>query len=239
MLRLSDRDRVAYRFTATQPVGSTFTSAKATRGLFLVEAKTALDASGDFTADQGRELLPEWEAGAAGSIPTPRAAGAPATMSTPVTLLFDLDGTLTDNYCGISRSILHALDKLGATGVGEDELRTCVGPPLRRSFARLLHTDDPVVVERALALYRERYAVEGWRENEVYAGSMPRSPRCTAWAPIDAGTWKPKIYAERIVTHFAAGSMRCTAPNSGLLRRQGRAHGSAAFHRATHPGAAS
>jgi phosphoglycolate phosphatase len=118
-------------------------------------------------------------------------------MSTPVTLLFDLDGTLTDNYVGISRSILHALDKLGATGVDEVELRTCVGPPLRRSFARLLHTDDPVVVERALALYRERYAVEGWRENEVYAGIDTalvalhqrghRLMLCTS---------KPKIYAD-------------------------------------------
>ena len=124
-------------------------------------------------------------------------------MSTPVTLLLDLDGTLTDNYAGISRSILHALDQLGAASVDDAELRRCVGPPLRRSFSRLLCTDDAVVVEHALALYRERYAAEGWRENEVYAGIDAalgvlhgrghRLMLCTS---------KPKIYAERIVTHF-------------------------------------
>ncbi len=124
-------------------------------------------------------------------------------MSTPVTLLFDLDGTLTDNYAGISRSILHALDKLGVTGVGEVELRRCVGPPLRGSFARLLHTDDPVVVERALALYRERYAVEGWRENEVYAGiDAALAALHRRGHRLMLCTSKPKIYAERIVTHF-------------------------------------
>ena len=124
-------------------------------------------------------------------------------MSTRTTLLLDLDGTLTDNYVGISRSILHALDKLGATGVGEAELRKCVGPPLRRSFARLLHTDDPIVVERALALYRERYAVEGWRENEVYAGiDAALAALHQRGHRLIVCTSKPKIYAERIVTHF-------------------------------------
>ena len=34
------------------------------------------------------------------------------------TILFDLDGTLTDNYQGIARSIAHALDALG-NGVGD------------------------------------------------------------------------------------------------------------------------
>jgi len=124
-------------------------------------------------------------------------------MSAPVTLLLDLDGTLTDNYAGISRSILHALDKLGATRVGESELKRCVGPPLRQSFARLLHTDEPVVVERALALYRERYALDGWRENEVYAGiDAALAALHGRGHRLMLCTSKPKIYAERIVTHF-------------------------------------
>jgi phosphoglycolate phosphatase len=124
-------------------------------------------------------------------------------MTLPATLLLDLDGTLTDNYHGISRSILHALDALGAGRVSAAELRHCIGPPLRVTFARLLSTDDPVLVERALVLYRERYAVEGWRENAVYAGID------IALAALNARghrlllcTSKPQIYAERIVAHF-------------------------------------
>jgi len=124
-------------------------------------------------------------------------------MTLATTLLLDLDGTLTDNYSGISRSILHALTQLGAEVASDAELRRCVGPPLRRSFARLLDTDDPLLIERALAHYRERFAVEGWRENEVYTGID------AALAALDARghrlllcTAKPQVYAERIVTHF-------------------------------------
>jgi phosphoglycolate phosphatase len=124
-------------------------------------------------------------------------------MTAKATLLLDLDGTLTDNFAGISRSILHALAKLGAGVASDVELKSCVGPPLRHSFARLLNTEDSVLIERALALYRERYAVEGWRENAVYAGID------AALAALDARghrlllcTSKPQVYAERIVAHF-------------------------------------
>ena len=87
-----------------------------------------------------------------------------------ITLLVDLDGTLTDNYAGISRSICHALDRLGAATPDATELRRCVGPPLRISFARLLATGDAALIERAIELYRERYAELGWAENVVYTG---------------------------------------------------------------------
>ena len=81
-------------------------------------------------------------------------------------MLFDLDGTLTDNYPGISRSIAYALDGHGhSEPPASDVLRRCVGPPLRESFAWLLDTRDPAVIEQAIALYRERYGDVGWREN--------------------------------------------------------------------------
>jgi phosphoglycolate phosphatase len=118
-------------------------------------------------------------------------------------LLVDLDGTLTDNFVGIARSIRHALLALGAPEPADAALQPCVGPPLRASVARLLATDDPVLIERALALYRERYADVGWQENVVYAGVD------AAFAGLaDRGealylcTSKPAPYAERIVTRF-------------------------------------
>lgn len=125
-------------------------------------------------------------------------------MTVPATLLLDLDGTLTDNYAGISRSILYALATVGANAVSATELRRCVGPPLRESFARLLDTKDPALVERALALYRERYAVEGWRENEVYPGiDIALAALVRRGHRLLLCTSKPKVYAERIVAHFA------------------------------------
>jgi len=119
------------------------------------------------------------------------------------TLFFDLDGTLTDNYAGISNCIVHALAQLGEPAPDAAALHACIGPPLRQNFARLLGTADGGLIERALALYRERFDVAGWLENDPYprihdalgalAGQDFRLFVCTS---------KPQRYAERIIDHF-------------------------------------
>ena len=126
-----------------------------------------------------------------------------ATDARPGALLFDLDGTLTDNYLGIARSIRYALENLGAEPPDEATLRRCVGPPLRTSFAALLGTDEPAAIEQAIALYRERFADLGWRENVVYDG-IPEALEALAARsrPLYLCTSKPEIYARRIVTLF-------------------------------------
>ena len=118
-------------------------------------------------------------------------------------LLFDLDGTLTDNSIGIARSIAFALDRLGVAVPDEAALRRCVGPPLRESFAWLLDTDDRDAIELAIACYRERFADVGWRENVVYAG-IPEVLAGLAAGPgrVYLCTSKPELYARRIVQLF-------------------------------------
>ncbi len=132
---------------------------------------------------------------------SPAAAGPP--FRGPAVLLFDLDGTLTDNFDGISRSILHALACLGVPLPEGADLRSCVGPPLRHSFARLLATDDPAQVEAALTHYRARYAETGWRENAVCDGvAEVITGLAAAGAMLHVCTSKPQTYAKRIVAHF-------------------------------------
>jgi len=124
-------------------------------------------------------------------------------MATGPALLVDLDGTLTDNFVGIARSIRHALLALGAPEPAAAALLPCIGPPLRVSFARLLASDDPALIERALAHYRERYAEVGWQENVVYAGVDAAIAGLAARGEaIYLCTSKPAPYAERIVAHF-------------------------------------
>src|SRR6187402_704359 len=85
-------------------------------------------------------------------------------------ILFDLDGTLTDPREGITRSIAYALERMGLEPPPLDQLTFAIGPPLRRSLARLLNDETPAAVERALALYRERFADVGLFENAPYEG---------------------------------------------------------------------
>jgi phosphoglycolate phosphatase len=147
---------------------------------------------------------------------------APAPRGTlPAVLFFDLDGTLTDNFDGISRSLLHALACMDAALPDHADLRACVGPPLRRSFARLLATDNSARIEAALSHYRVRYADTGWRENIVCDGIEEAvAGLAAAGATLHVCTSKPQLYAERIVAHFGLApyfASVCGADLAGAL----------------------
>jgi phosphoglycolate phosphatase len=118
-------------------------------------------------------------------------------------LLFDLDGTLTDPYEGITRCIYHALDKLGRSAPPRMQLRWCIGPPLRNSFAKLLEFDDERLAEMALAFYRERFSSVGLFENEVYQDIPETLSSLQGMGhTLYVATSKPRIYAEQIIEHF-------------------------------------
>jgi phosphoglycolate phosphatase len=117
------------------------------------------------------------------------------------TLLFDLDGTLTDPRPGIVGCLRHALDRLGRACPDEDVLATCIGPPLRDSFARLLDTHDGALIEEGVRIYRERFGVLGLFENRVYDGVPDMLERLRGQRLLVA-TSKMAAFAERIVAHF-------------------------------------
>ena len=118
-------------------------------------------------------------------------------------VFFDLDGTLTDPKPGITQCIAHALSGLGRTPPDLDELRWCIGPPLRGTFARLLDTTDGAMLDRAIALYRERFGTVGMFENALYPG-IPEAVAAvrSAGFPTFVATSKPHVYAVQIVAHF-------------------------------------
>ena len=120
-----------------------------------------------------------------------------------LTVLFDLDGTLTDSRAGITASIRHALAQLGRECPGDDELAAYIGPPLRGTFVTLLGTADAALIETALAHYRRRYDDVGLFENAVYDGvpeMLERTARLASTMLV--ATAKPRHAATRIVTHF-------------------------------------
>ena len=119
------------------------------------------------------------------------------------TVLFDLDGTLTEPFEGITKSIQYALTGLGAPVPTQAELAHYIGPPLRRTFGALLDTDDPQVIEEAMRLYRERFADVGLFENTLYDGIVDLLVALqSAAVPLFVVTAKPRIFAERIIEHF-------------------------------------
>ncbi|GAA0771910.1 HAD family hydrolase [Roseibium denhamense] len=119
------------------------------------------------------------------------------------TVLFDLDGTLTDPFEGITRSIQHALNKMGAEVPPAEDLRWCIGPPLWDSFEVLIGTQDRDLLDQAVGYYRERYTVTGLYENTLIEG-IPKLLNELAGTSTNlfVCTSKPHAYAGKIVDHF-------------------------------------
>lgn len=84
------------------------------------------------------------------------------------TVLFDLDGTLTDSGEGIINCATLALRHFGLPIPAYADMRTFVGPPLRDSFIRFGVPADQA--DEAIRVYRSRYIPTGMFENTPYPG---------------------------------------------------------------------
>jgi phosphoglycolate phosphatase len=116
------------------------------------------------------------------------------------TLFFDLDGTVSNNMVGIRRCLNFGLSRLGLPLLSASQVHPLVGPPFRESLPKLFPDID---VEAALRLYRERYDTTGWLENEIYDGVEEAIRRLHLQGfTIALCTSKPRVFAEKILTHF-------------------------------------
>lgn len=119
------------------------------------------------------------------------------------TILFDLDGTLSDPFEGITRCIQYAMGKMGAEVPEASTLGWCIGPPLWDSFEVLLNTKDRSVTDKAVAFYRERYAEKGMFENTLIEGIDTAVEALHAKGKrMLVATSKTNSYAGKIVEHF-------------------------------------
>lgn len=118
------------------------------------------------------------------------------------TLLFDLDGTLTDPGLGITNSVMYALRKFDIHEDDRTSLYKFIGPPLRNSFEDY-YGFSREQSELAVQYYREYFKDTGIFENVVYPGipelleQLKNSGRSLAVA-----TSKPEAFALRILRHF-------------------------------------
>ena len=119
------------------------------------------------------------------------------------TILFDLDGTLTDPKVGITESVRYAMAQMKRPLSPQTNIDWCIGPPIQENFAKLLQTDDTTQIEQSIAFYRERFGKQGIYENELYAGI----PEVLATLQnhglhLYIATSKPHVYAREILAEF-------------------------------------
>ena len=117
-------------------------------------------------------------------------------------ILFDLDGTLTDPKEGICGSVRHALERSGIEPPEIDALTPFIGPPLKDSFMEFYSMDSDAA-DAAVAYYRERFSVTGWKENEVYPGMESLLKElASSGVSLALASSKPTVFVEKILKHF-------------------------------------
>jgi len=84
-------------------------------------------------------------------------------------ILFDFDGTLIDSARSILAGFELALAREGLQPA-VPLAPSLIGPPLPKTLATLAGTEDPTVIAKLAAAYREAYDGGGYRETEVYPG---------------------------------------------------------------------
>ena len=118
------------------------------------------------------------------------------------TVLFDLDGTLTDPGLGITNSVMYALNKFNITVEDRTSLYKFIGPPLRESYEKYYHLSDEEIT-RAVAYYREYFSDKGIYENELYDGITEVLKQIkNSGRQVILATSKPEEFAVEILRYF-------------------------------------
>lgn len=118
------------------------------------------------------------------------------------TILFDLDGTLTNPYMGITNGLMYAMEKMGRYCPPREELVCFIGPPLYDSFRREFGMSEDEILE-GIRLYREYYDAKGLYENELIDGARELLAVLKGMGRrVCLATSKPRASAEAILAHF-------------------------------------
>jgi phosphoglycolate phosphatase len=118
------------------------------------------------------------------------------------TILFDLDGTITDSGVGIINSLKYTLKAYGISNYDEKVLYKFVGPPLIESFMEILDCDE-LKAQEAVGKFREYFRDIGIFENRLYNGiELLLKSLATDERKIILATSKTEIFAVRILEHF-------------------------------------
>ncbi len=118
-------------------------------------------------------------------------------------ILFDLDGTLTNPFEGITRSVQYALRYFGIEEPDRQKLAPFIGPPLVDSFMNFYGFSEQQA-KQAVEKYRERYRDIGIYENELYEGidEMLRELE-GAGCILAVASSKPEVFVNRVLEHFS------------------------------------
>lgn len=116
-------------------------------------------------------------------------------------ILFDLDGTLTDSGEGIINCAILGLEYFSIKAPDRETMRVFVGPPLHESFIKFGVPADQA--DKAVEVYRSRYIPIGKYENKPYPGIYDLLEQLkNEGYQLYVATSKPEGMSMDILRHF-------------------------------------
>ncbi len=117
-------------------------------------------------------------------------------------VLFDLDGTLTESGPGITRSVQYALHRMGIEESDLEKLKPFVGPPLNLSFRERYGMNEEESA-KAIHYFREVYDSKGVYENRLYPGVKELLAKLReAGIRLAIASSKPEPMVHKVLDHF-------------------------------------
>ena len=119
------------------------------------------------------------------------------------TLVFDLDGTISNPASGIIKCVNYALQCHNLATQSDEAISAFIGPPLDVMFKSFMPDITDKMIDDLVISYRERFATDGFAENTLYSG-MPQALEALREAGFQLGvcTSKPGPAAKKVLEHF-------------------------------------
>lgn len=128
------------------------------------------------------------------------------------TLIFDLDGTLTNTLADLKNSVNYALSHFGFPERSSDEIRSFVGDGVKMLVYRSVpENTDSETAEKCLEIFREHYKLNSRVETKPYNGIVKMLEECKK-RNIKTAVVTNKMHeaASEIVEYFFGGLIDVT-----------------------------
>ncbi len=118
----------------------------------------------------------------------------------PVTILFDLDGTLIDSTEAILESFRHAFDLFEEVAPADEEIKRLIGHPLDVMFESLGAKGHPT--DEYVAAYKEHYRLISREKTVPLPGAKEAVEEAAEFALLGVVTTKTARYSVELLEHM-------------------------------------
>ncbi len=117
-------------------------------------------------------------------------------------IIFDLDGTLLDTSEGILSSVQYTIDFFHLNSLSEEKMRSFIGPPIQKSFAREYNV-SPKLADNYASVFRNRYKDYDLLKAKLYPGIIETLNELKNRGIIlGVATYKREDYALKLLDYY-------------------------------------